>query len=284
MTPIEYAGTMQPGNYYTDMPNEDYHQAEGISKSGLTMVGRSPAHYFYQVPRSPSRAMELGTAIHTALLEPDRFASDYMLLKDVKDRRASEYKQAVKQFGTERTLTGPEADKVAGMQEAVFAHDAARELLGAEGWCELSGMSTDPETGTTCRHRFDKLLKDGRAVDVKKTQDASPEAFSRTIHNYGYHIQAAFYADQHEWITGQPITEFVFIAVEEEFPHGVAVYTLDDDALAIGRHEYRKLLATYAECEKSGEWPCYPSEGMPISLPSYAIADYEAELETGGII
>lgn len=285
MTPIKYEGTMAPGNYYTDMPNDAYHQADGVSKSGLTLIKRSPAHFFFHTSdRKPSRAMEIGTAIHTALLEPDRFAADYMLLRDVKDRRSSEYKQAVKQYGAELVLTGTEADKVAGMQEAVFAHDAARELLQAPGWRELSGMAVDPVTGAVCRHRFDGLTEDGRAFDIKKTQDASEYEFSRTIHRYGYHIQAAIYADQYEWITGRQLESFTFIAVEEEFPHGVAVYTLDDDAMAIGRHEYRKLLDKYAECEKTNEWPCYPLQGMPISLPSYAIADFEAELEDGGII
>lgn len=284
MNPTPYAGTIEPGNYYTDMPNADYHASKGISKSGLDLVHRSPAHYAYRPARHATRHMEIGTAIHTAMLEPERFDSEYMLLRDVKDRRASEYKQAVKVHGSERTLSGPESDKVIGMQQAVYANAAARDLLKADGWCELSGFSIDAETGQVCRHRFDKLTTDGIGVDVKKTQDASPEAFSRTIHRYRYHVQAAFYADCHERITGDRLTSFKIIAVEEEFPHGVKVYTLDDDALAIGRAEYREDLATYAACVSADDWPCYGDDDMLLSLPGYVIAQYEAELEDGGII
>jgi len=282
--PTPYAGTATPGAYLLDMPNADYHGADGVSKSGLDLVERSPAHYRYRVSKSATRGMELGTAIHTALLEPERFAVEYMLLRDVKDRRASEYKQAAKVYGSECTLTGPEADKVAGMQEAVYANPHARKLLEAEGWRELSGFVRDPETGILCRHRPDLLTTSGTMVDLKKTQDARPDAFSRAVYNYRYHVQAAFYMDQYFWMTGERVEHFQFLAVEEELPHGVKIYTLDDDAIAIGREAYRANLRAYAECVETADWPCYDSEPELLSLPGWAVAQYENELEDGGII
>jgi len=281
--PQPYAGTATPGAYLLDMPNADYHGSEGVSKSGLDLIERSPAHYRYRVAKAATRGMELGTAIHTALLEPERFASEYMLLKDVKDRRASEYKQAVKVYGSECTLTGPEADKVAGMQEAVYANPHARELLEVDGWRELSGFAIDPDTGILCRHRPDLLTASGVMVDLKKTQDARADAFSRAVYNYRYHVQAAFYMDQYFWITGERVERFVFLAVEEEMPHGVKIYQLDDDAIAIGREAYRENLRTYASSEASNEWPCYDSAPELLSLPGWAVAQYENELEDGGI-
>ena len=89
---IEYTEGMEitPPCFIANMPNDAYHSyPEGISSTGLKAVLRSPAHYKFQAARTPSRAMEIGTAIHTALLEPDRFAADYVLLREVKDRRAS---------------------------------------------------------------------------------------------------------------------------------------------------------------------------------------------------
>jgi len=284
MKPIEYTGSVTPGNYYTGMPNDDYHQAAGISKSGLDLVNRSPAHFCYAAPRATTRAMTLGTAIHTALLEPERFAAEYMLLRDVKDRRASEYKQALKIHGSEHTLTGPEADKVAGMQESVYADHHARELLESDGWREISGVSTDPDTGLVCRHRFDLLTADGWAVDIKKTQDARHDAFQRSLFNYRYHVQAAFYLDQYEWITGERLKGFRFLAVEEESPHGAQIYQLDDGSLAIAREQYRADLRAYAECKKTQKWPCYDSAPKLLSLPGWVLAQYENDLEDGGLI
>ena len=284
MEPTSYTDTIEPGSYYADVPNEVYHSMSGISKSGLDLINRSPAHYAHRVARAPSRNMEMGTAIHTALLEPERFATDYMLLREVKDRRTSAYKEAVKVYGSERTLTGPEADKVAGMQEAVYANPHARKLLESDGWRELSGMANDPETGATCRHRFDLLTVDGIAVDVKKTQDARPEAFQRSVYNYRYHVQAAFYADQYYWITGNRLKGFMFLAIEEEMPHGVQVYYLDDSSLAIGREEYRADLARYARCITDSDWPAYDSRPSLLSLPDWVLSRYENDLEDGGII
>ena len=63
----------------TDLSNRDYHAHPAISKSGLDLISRSPAHYRYRAPKEPSRAMEIGTAIHTALLEPDRYAAEYVI-------------------------------------------------------------------------------------------------------------------------------------------------------------------------------------------------------------
>jgi len=280
MQPIEYTGTLASGAYYTDVPNEDYHQAPGISKSGLDLIDRSPAHYRYAPPRKTTRNMEIGTAIHTALLEPERFASEYMLLRDVTDRRASAYKEAVKVYGSERTLTGPEADKVAGMQEAVYANPHARKLLESDGWRELSGVVKDPETGAICRHRFDLLTVGGIAVDIKKTQDARADAFQRAVYNYRYHVQAAFYADQHFWITGEPLKAFAFLAVEEEMPHGCRVYVLDDYAMAIGREAYRANLKRYAACVDAGEWPSYDSKPETLSLPAWALKNHQPEETT----
>ena len=39
------------GCFVTDMPNEAYHSYTGISKSGLDLVNRSPAHFFYGAKR-----------------------------------------------------------------------------------------------------------------------------------------------------------------------------------------------------------------------------------------
>lgn len=260
------------------MPNSAYHASPGISKSGLDLINRSPAHYRYQASREATRAMDIGTAIHTSILEPDRFQQEYLLLKDVKDRRASEYKQAVKVHTSERVLISKEADNVAGMQEAVYAHARARELLEAPGYCELSAFYSDQ------RARFDKLgwlsgTDEVFALDLKKTQDARPEEFARSVARYRYHVQAAFYMDVYENITGKPLDAFYFLAVEEQMPHAVAVYQLDADAISIGRKEYQADLERYWECVGNNEWPSYQPESEYLALPGWLLAQYENDLE-----
>ena len=267
------------GCFVLDMPNSDYHSYEGISKSGLDVIDRSPAHFMYGAKREPSREMAIGTAIHTAILEPEKFATDYVLLKDIKDRRASEYKQAIKVHSPENVLVASEADNVAGMVESVYSQPIAAASLRMDGWRELSAVVEDPETGVLLRCRFDLLTVHGQSVDLKKTRDSRATEFAKSVYNYRYHVQDAMYSHVYELITGEPLQSFEFLAVEEQPPHCAMMFELDREAKQIGYQEYRRNLLTYAECEKSNEWPGYDQEEELLSLPSWAISQYENDLE-----
>lgn len=283
MKVIEYTPgmTIEAGMLVTGMPNDIYHSWPGsISKSGLDLVLRSPAHYLYAARREPTRAMEIGTAIHTALLEPERFKNEYVLLKEVKDRRQPEYKAAVAVHGSERVLVSSEVDDVVGMAEAVYANPLASKWLKKDGMRELTVFANDPETGVLVRCRFDILTDDGHAVDLKKSIDARPDAFSRAVDNYAYHMQDAFYSDVFEWATGFPLESFRFLVIEPSLPHASMVYRLDETARREGRRMYREALDIYADCVFHGHWPSYQStDDEVISLPAWRLNQIENEME-----
>jgi len=252
----------------TGLSNAAYHASNGISKSGLDLIARSPAHYMYRAPKESTRAMEIGTAIHTALLEPERYAAEYITV-DCDDRRASVYKEAIKIHPSERVLTRAESDKIAGMSASVQGNPHAQALLKHDlATTEVSIITTDPETGVPVRCRFD-LLVGNRSLDLKKTQDARPDAFAKSVANYRYMVQAAFYSDVYRWETGMELEAFGFLAVEEEMPHASKIYVLDDDAIQYGRKLYRRELNLYAECLKSGVWPSVDQTPQVLSLPSW---------------
>lgn len=283
LKPIEYEDGMviETGKYYTNMPNETYHAHNSISKSGLDKFDIDPYKFYNAKPMKQTRAMQTGSAIHAAVLEPEVFEKDFMLLPEIKDRRQAEYKAAVKSFGEGHVFTNAECEKIKGMQKAVWAHDEARRLLKSQGYCEISGFARDNETGVICRHRFDKLakLEDGWwGVDLKKTQDVREFKFSRTILDYRYHVQDAFYSDQFEWITGEKLAGFKFIAVEEEYPHKVAVYELCDISKQIGGEAYRHNLNMYAEYESGAIKAHNNSCSEVISLPEWALRQFEEEV------
>ncbi|AUS01762.1 putative exodeoxyribonuclease 8 [Vibrio phage 1.291.O._10N.286.55.F6] len=283
LKPIEYEEGMviEAGKYYLNMPNENYHAHKSISKSGLDKFEIDPYKFYNAKPMKQTRAMQMGSAIHAAVLEPEVFDAEFMMLPEIKDRRQAEYKAAVKSFGEGNVFTNAECEKIKGMQKAVWAHDEARRLLKAQGYCEISGFARDNETGIICRHRFDKLAKLDEGwwgVDLKKTQDVREFKFSRTISDYRYHVQDAFYSDQFEWITGEKLAGFKFIAVEEEYPHKVAVYELCDISKQIGKEAYRHNLNMYAEYE-SGAIKAHNNSGSEvISLPEYVLRQFEEEV------
>lgn len=260
--------------YITDMPAEVYHaHPESISNSGLRLVSRSPAHYRYAPKLESTRAMVIGSALHMAVLEPDLFLGKYVDSK-CEDRRSKYYKDLAERYGGEYVLTIEETKHVVGIRDSLWSKFG--ELLSLPGHTELSGFSTDPETGVMCRHRFDKLTNCGIAIDLKTSVDARPEAFSRSIYNYGYHMQNAFYADQYEWITGEQITDFIFLVVESEAPYACKMYRLNQESIEVGRYMYRQALNEYASCKGTGVWPAYYGDEIEeIGIPHWAINQHE---------
>ena len=155
------------GCFVLDMPNEAYHAYDGISKSGLDIINRSPAHYFFNSYSEPSPAMLMGTAVHTAILEPERFKDVYLIL-DVKDRKASAYKEAVKARGVERVLLKKDYERIATMQEVIAADNEASELLDGCDLFEVSAFVGIPDTDIILRCRYDAFnTREGVAVDLQ---------------------------------------------------------------------------------------------------------------------
>lgn len=177
----------------------------------------------------------------------------------------------------QRTVLKPEEwDQLMSMRDAVMAHPIARALLtGRPGKAEQSVYWVDQATGVLCRCRPDFWRDDNLIVDLKTTEDASPEGFAKSIANWSYDTQDAFYTDGILAATGKPLRAFVFLAVEksarvvEGQPLGVAVYQLDEAGRDLGRAKYREDLGVYAQCVKSGIWPCYGDKLQTISLPQW---------------
>ena len=67
---------MKPG-VYTDIPNDQHHAADGISKSGLDLIARSPYLYRHRQAVEQTKAMLIGSAVHCAVLEPALFPHRY---------------------------------------------------------------------------------------------------------------------------------------------------------------------------------------------------------------
>ncbi len=71
---------IKPG-LIADLPNADYHAGPGVSKSQLDLVAKCPGLLAWsaKAPRDDEAraAVDIGTALHALLLEPDKFADGY---------------------------------------------------------------------------------------------------------------------------------------------------------------------------------------------------------------
>lgn len=257
------------------MSNAGYHEQPAISKSGLDRINQSPAHYqsWLSEPRQETPALIFGSAAHCQVLEPESFWDRYIESPDGIDRRTSAGKLAWAAF--EKTAAGKiplKKDDVERLQKiatSINTHPSAAELL-QDGIAEASCFAEIWGVDVKCRP--DWLRDDGIVVDLKTTDDASPDAFSRSVAKYRYHVQAAFYSDILA-IRGRPVSAFIFIAVEKTPPYAVSVFELDPSSLEAGRDAYQRNLDTYKRCVETGQWPAYSNAIETLSLPRWAFAE-----------
>lgn len=268
---------------YENLPAEDYFSIEAASNSYLKKVRRSPAHAHDPEPeKKDTRNMEIGSALHMALLEPDLYAKTYHVA-EADLRTDAFYKGLAKDLGGAVVLTRPESRRIVGMQASAYRNKRFAGYMKAAGRNELSVVTADPQTGVIIKCRFDRKLDHLPALDIKKCQDARGNEFLRAVTNYGYYMQVAFY--QHVWFceTGERIDDFPLIAIEEESPHGVICHDLDEIALELGRRHFREALDTYARCLDSGIWPGYEEESEFTSVTSWAANELLSDDAFGGV-
>ena len=276
-----------PGIY--DLTNAQYHgDTSSVSKSGLDLTAKSPAHYYagYLDPerkkRTETEAMKLGTMFHTAVLEPENMAhyavfNDQKVIQEIgggNPRLTNRYKEWKANYMAENEgkifVPADDMDSVNRMADAIQNHPAARELI-TDLIVEKSIFWTDPVTGAPCKCRPDGVKSDGRIIiDLKTTEDASPDGFAKSVWNYRYHVQAPFYLDGFEAATGTAPDWFIFIAVEKSPPYNVGVYFAPPELIEMGREEYRRNLADYMEAKRTGTWKGYSDIIEPLRLPGWA--------------
>nr|WP_269328863.1 PD-(D/E)XK nuclease-like domain-containing protein [Kineosporia babensis] len=166
--------------------------------------------------------------------------------------------------------------KAKAMARAVLSNKQVRALglfKEGNGLPERSIFWEDDESGITCRAMLDWLGE--IPVDLKTTNDASPEAVSKAVYSYGYDQQQDWYQAAVRGVGIDENPPFVFVFVETEAPHFVSVVELDDAFLDRGARRNRAGIERWVQCRESGIWPGYSEDIQTISPPRWA--RYEGE-------
>ncbi len=257
------------------LDNELYHKANGLSCTNLKIMLRSPAHYHASIlfPQKTTAEMQLGSALHTAVLQPDLFDEQYMELPKL-DRRTKEGKELYKQYSDsgKTLLDSATVATVQRMKESLLQHPIISTVL-ASGSPELSCFGCLPEfQHTLVKCRPDWYSEElGVLLDLKTACDASPKAFAKSCAEYLYHLQNALYTDLFSHVSGRHIQAFLFAVVEKEPPYAVALYQLDADAVEKGRDLYRKSLVAYNDSLERNYWVGYSPKIEVLQLPAWAL-------------
>lgn len=261
---------------HLDVPSEVYHERViGLaSKSTLDDLHRSPAHYqaAMSAKNLETDALRVGTAMHTALFEPDVYDRSYVVQPDFGDCRFKEAKAKRDEWrslnAAKTIIDAGEAASVIGMVTSIRKHPIASRLF-THGSPEVTLRWRDAATGIECKSRADYYQATRRAcIDLKTTEDARTEGVRRSVARYGYHRQEAMYRDAFAAI-GAPLEWFVFVFVEKAPPYAVGLYSLDTVSVQKGRATIRADLNTLLECIETGDWPAYSSDIQSLSIPDW---------------
>ena len=267
-----------------ELPDHIYHHRPEWSYSQIKMLPDEPEMFYgrhvakwptYQLKPSPN--MILGTAVHDALLLQNKLQ---IIPESVLSKSGSKAGVAWKEFEAEHAgeiwLKESEAAPARAMLESVQNHRKARMLLEMPGQSELALFWTHEYTGLRLRGKLDRLIDfgDGKAIiDLKCTNDPSPEKFCWTCLDFRYHYQVGMYRDGVENVIGceRPPT-FIFVVVGYDPPYRVCVYTAEADMADLGTIRVNEALLDLSQRLKANDWnDAYHDRILPLSLPAKAL-------------
>lgn len=280
--------------------DEEYHaDKKYVSASGMKKLKESPAHMKEaEIDPEETEAMKFGSAYHLYNLQKEKFEEEYYIFDDSgiysvligegfkSPRSTKQYKEwmesEMRLVGDRKSISKDWLSRIKGMNEKLMRHPYVRMLL-ANGINEQGYMgSINTEAGTLqVKFKPDHINENKKfVVDLKTAKKASKEGFERAAADMSYHIQAAFYADLMERISGdgRPYT-FFFIAQEKTPPYAFNIFESSPQFISQGRFEYEMLLQLYKYCIDNNTWPgyqiwCENKYGiLELKLPPWAIKD-----------
>ncbi len=257
---------------------ETYHSHPALGSSSLKVLLESPRRFKAlvdgRIPREEKAALNFGSAVHLALLEPEVFLRRYAVEPDVR-RNTNVYKEWRAAVLAEQSdaviVSQDDMDNLKGMIESVLGHNDAAAML-RKGIPEQSVYQTKTVDGLEIpvKCRPDWLHENGDIIDLKTTRDAGFKAFRRQAYDLEYHVSAAFYIAVLELEFGRKDRCYWWIALEKTVPWDVCVYRANDMVFEIGDRAWQRALSRYAMCTKSGVWPGKQEAAQDMDLPAYA--------------
>jgi exodeoxyribonuclease VIII len=262
---------------YFGISMPEYESIPALNWSRLSGYLKSAAHgKAAEAALDESDELTIGSAVHRAVLEPEKFDEEFGAVPDdAPAKRSNADKEWWRQFyaaNQGKTFLKPETLRdVKRMAEVCYAHPRAGKLLTAPGnKREVVIVWMHPTFGLWCKARIDLVTRLGGisyVADLKTSRDASPYGFARDISLFNYHAQLAHYRDGLNIVA--PFERSVCFIVVEKDPIIPVVYDLDEASLEQGARDVARAFQTYIDAEAAQSWPGY-EDGM-IGLPAWRL-------------
>jgi hypothetical protein len=230
-------------------------------------------------------AMRLGTAIHCAVLEPQKFPSLYVVMpnfamdeENVTDKgvrstsSATKYvKQAQENWRSKNTGRIELDASEYAICNRVFASIQERpDIVAILDASEKEQVFEGEILGVPCKGRIDFI---GSILgDLKTTQSVETRAFSRVFFNLEYGFRLAFYRELVRQNRGDmPVS---ILAVETSGDYDRCLYRVPGELLDYAMESVNITLLKYKMSLETGNWPGVDQgfDGIDFPVPAWAMA------------
>ena len=270
-----------------NLPAKAYHSDDAVGSSLARKLQSSTPMHAKEMMETPmsSSALALGEATHAGILEPENDLAQAVVSPDV-DKRTKLGKEEYATFAALNEgrciITPDQAQQVDGMIAACNRDWRIKHCLSA---CKKREVSVFGEIGGfPAKARLDAWNGHGMVCDLKTTRDLACD-FEKSIANFGYGLQAAWYRAVLRSAmesSGRMLPDdfsFVFLVVESVAPFGTAVYRMSDEVMDCYSERLPELQKQWWECVLKNEYPGWPqTDVVDIGLPPWAMKKLQEQL------
>ena len=279
-----------------DYANDLVGAPEPTLNSGLAnrILERSEFHAWWRQPRLnpeykavvPSNIMNLGSAAHLLLMEPDRIDDVVPIPYDDWRSGASKELRDKALAAGKIPLLQADADRA-----VIMAHRADIALrmspdldgLGATvsevtyWWRETRVGIDGLEREAYLRARPDLVSEDGAIIISYKTTGmiAEPAAYMKTLLNAGHELQAAFELSAVEAVERVRPEHYIWLVQETEEPYACSLIGLSPQLRHLGMTRMDQAVMRWAEATAAGYFPAYPTRITYPEVPSWRMREIE---------
>ena len=262
---------MEQGFFDTsnELKKQTYYAEPAQNQSRLKTILISPKFYDEYPVKKATKAMSLGTLIHS-YLESGTLDNFIIMPKFRRTKEALEEKAAwLEQHAGKMVCTEDQMEAVQCAAASVERNGIIKQLLSISE--KEVGCIADL-FGHKCKGMLDLVSTDGNLIaDIKTTRRHTTYDFSRDCVEYATPFQLAFYRMLYHKITGN-WPKVAIVVVETLPPYDLTLYWPSYSFIEFGNERVEQAFKILDQCLENGHFPGKQTDigGMPLDLPYWA--------------
>jgi hypothetical protein len=218
--------------------------------------------------------MILGSLVHTLVLTPNEFNTDFFLMPDL-NLRTNEGKAKKEELlhdnPNKQPVTHEQLAIANAMRSSINKNEKAIELLSI-GKKEQSYFWECPFSNLMFKAKADHS-SNSYFCELKTTQSANKEIFERHSYNMNYDLSLFHYREGIRILTDYSPKAY-YIVIESEAPYVSQVYEVGESVFETGNKKWLDAVNNLENGVKRKEWPGYYPDDFDIptiNSPSWSL-------------